>query len=158
MPTLAFLATASRQDSWFSCERDLQGSRRGSGFFPLIGLIACACGELDADEPRSSADTDRGRSNQGAATSRCGNCAVEQGEHCDDCNTGSGDGCSPSCRLEADCGDLVTCCNNVVCVQTDCVAGPANVCNRGTLESIMRNGDGACAETLALLNSPECFP
>ena len=66
--------------------------------------------------------------------------------------------CSKWCSEGPNCGDLIACCNDIVCVHADCVGGPANVCNRGTLESIMRNRDGACAETLALLDNPECIP
>jgi cysteine-rich repeat protein len=30
----------------------------------------------------------------------CGDCHVDAGEQCDDCNTVSGDGCSSNCTIE----------------------------------------------------------
>lgn len=150
------------QRTWSRPRRRRRGSLGFAAVIPtalcaLVGAVRCA-DDAEGDEGAAGHISDGPAGEREQDSHECGNCIKEASEHCDDCNMVSGDGCSASCRLEVDCSDLLACCSDVICPKVGCNTNPANVCDRGTLESIMRNGDGACAATLALLAEPSCIP
>jgi cysteine-rich repeat protein len=69
----------------------------------------CGDGVLDTDEtcdngPLNS-DTTPGACRTTCRPARCGDYVIDPGETCDDGNLLDGDGCSPTCTVEAFCGD-----------------------------------------------------
>jgi cysteine-rich repeat protein len=87
----------------------------GSAFAMIAASAACdGLGDLDLDFgsddagvlEAGSADTwkppmDAGAEDAPEAKSLCGNRTIDKGEECDDGNASSGDGCSPTCKIES---------------------------------------------------------
>ncbi|WNG51453.1 DUF4215 domain-containing protein [Archangium minus] len=71
--------------------------------FALLATLT-GCGGTELSGPTSSEPTQERTS---ALVSTCGNGKIEEVEQCDDANTTAGDGCSPTCTLEAhaNCGN-----------------------------------------------------
>jgi fibro-slime domain-containing protein len=82
----------------------------------------------------------------------CGNGVIDMNEACDDHNAVSGDGCSKSCQIEADCtcdATKTTCSCNVVC--GDGILASTEGCD----DSNMASGDG-CSATCTLEDGWVC--